>query len=106
MNNGNAVEMNRDKLMKDVKAVLADAQEFLKVSATQSGEKLSAARTKAEESLQMARARLDDLEKQLREQGRVAAKATDDYVRENPWTSIGIAAGFGVLLGLVLGRQR
>lgn len=105
MNNGNAAEMSRDKLMKDVRAVLADAQDFLKASATQSGEKLSAARVKAEESLQVARARLDEIEKQLREQGRVAAKATDDYVRENPWTSIGIAAGVGVLLGLVLGRR-
>jgi ElaB/YqjD/DUF883 family membrane-anchored ribosome-binding protein len=36
---------------------------------------------------------------------KVAAKATDDYVHENPWKSIGIAAGVGFLLGMLVSRR-
>ena len=34
-----------------------------------------------------------------------AAKATDTWVHDHPWTAIGIAAGIGVLLGLVVNRR-
>jgi ElaB/YqjD/DUF883 family membrane-anchored ribosome-binding protein len=40
------------------------------------------------------------------EKGKQAAHATDDYAREHPpWASIGIAAGVGVLAGLLLNRK-
>ena len=29
----------------------------------------------------------------------------DGYVRENPWVAIGVAAGVGVVLGLLLSRR-
>jgi ElaB/YqjD/DUF883 family membrane-anchored ribosome-binding protein len=33
--------------------------------------------------------------------GRVA----DDYVHDNPWRSVGVAAGFGFIVGLLIGRR-
>ena len=36
---------------------------------------------------------------------RAAARATDVYVHESPWTAIGVAAGVGLLVGLILGRR-
>jgi ElaB/YqjD/DUF883 family membrane-anchored ribosome-binding protein len=33
---------------------------------------------------------------------REAAETTDEYVRENPWKVIGIAAGLGFVLGLLM----
>ena len=33
------------------------------------------------------------------------AKTTDTYVHENPWRAVGIAAGVGLLLGLLIGRR-
>ena len=38
-------------------------------------------------------------------QGRAAGRAADDYVHDNPWRSIGIAAGFGLVVGLLIGRR-
>ena len=34
-----------------------------------------------------------------------AAKATDDYVHENPWQAIGIAAAVGLVAGLLMSRR-
>jgi ElaB/YqjD/DUF883 family membrane-anchored ribosome-binding protein len=41
----------------------------------------------------------------MEEKARTAARTTDDYVRDNPWRAVGIAAGVGFLLGLI-GRRR
>ena len=35
---------------------------------------------------------------------KAAAEATDAYVHENPWKVVGMAAGFGLIIGLLLGR--
>ena len=38
-------------------------------------------------------------------QARHTVQATDDYVRQKPWQATGIAAGIGVLIGLLIGRR-
>jgi ElaB/YqjD/DUF883 family membrane-anchored ribosome-binding protein len=93
------------RLAADLKAVIADTEELLKVTASQAGEKISAARARAEESLSAAKARLDEIEEAAVEKAKAAAKATDTYVHENPWQAIGIAAGVGFLVGLLVSRK-
>jgi ElaB/YqjD/DUF883 family membrane-anchored ribosome-binding protein len=34
-----------------------------------------------------------------------AARVTDEYVHENPWKAVGIAAGVGLIVGLLIGRR-
>jgi ElaB/YqjD/DUF883 family membrane-anchored ribosome-binding protein len=34
-----------------------------------------------------------------------AARAADAYVHDNPWKAVGVAAGFGLLIGLLGGRR-
>jgi len=36
---------------------------------------------------------------------KAATKATDVYVHENPWRSVGMAASIGVVVGLLIGRR-
>ena len=36
---------------------------------------------------------------------RAAARATDGYVHENPWTIAGVCAGVGLLLGMLISRK-
>ena len=48
---------------------------------------------------------LIDAEEALSARTREAAHAADEYVHESPWTAIGVAAGVGVLVGLLLGRR-
>lgn len=95
----------RDKLIEDLRAVVQDAEELLKATAGQTGEKISAVRARAEDSLRTARRRLSELERDVVERAKTAAKATDDLVHEKPWQSIAVAAGVAFLLGLLAGRR-
>jgi ElaB/YqjD/DUF883 family membrane-anchored ribosome-binding protein len=95
----------QEKLVTDIRAVIADAEEILTVTADQTGEKIANLRSRIKERLLDARIRLDAAEEVLIEKTRAAARATDNYVHENPWQAVGIGAGIGFLLGLVLGRR-
>ena len=36
---------------------------------------------------------------------KAAGHATDEFVQEHPWQSIGIAAGLGLVVGLLIARR-
>ena len=97
--------VSADKLMEDLRLVVTDAEELLRATAGQAGEKVAEARERAAESIDAAKARIAQAGYAAAEQTRVAAKATDDYVHENPWTAVGIAAAVGVVLGVLMSRK-
>ena len=97
--------VTRDKLMADLKVVINDAEELLKITAGQAGDKVAAVRDKLQKDLEQAKAKLVELENKAFEQTKAAARATDQYVHENPWKAVGIAAGVGLLFGLLIGRR-
>jgi ElaB/YqjD/DUF883 family membrane-anchored ribosome-binding protein len=102
----NAAEsVSKEKLMQDLKTVVNDAEELLRATASQTGERIAAAREKAEESLRIAKVRLADAQMAIAEKAKVAARATDDYVHENPWQAVGIAAVAGLVLGALISRR-
>ena len=103
----------RDTLIDDLNKIIADAEQFLKTAGAEGNEQAQAMRTKVQESLNLAKERLLDLEESLIETGklakkktRVAAEAADNYVHQHPWQTIGLVAGAGVLIGLLLNRQQ
>jgi ElaB/YqjD/DUF883 family membrane-anchored ribosome-binding protein len=98
-------EPSTRKLMDDLRTVVADAEALLSATAEGAGEKAHDARRRAAESVEQARARLDELETELKKRAEKAADDAGRYVRDNPWQAIGIAAAVGVVLGLVLGRR-
>ena len=98
-------EVTTDQLLADLKTVMNDAEALLRATSTQTGEKIQEVRARAEESLRQAKARLSSIEDEALRRAREVADATDEYVRENPWQSVGIAAGVGLLLGLLLSRR-
>lgn len=100
-----AESITRDKLIADLKTVIADAEDLLRATAGQAGDKVAAARAKAEAGLERARTRLKELEGELAERGRQAARATDEFVHREPWKAVGIAAGIGLIVGLLMGRR-
>ncbi len=98
-------QVTTDKLIEDLQVVVGDAEELLKATAGQAGEKVAAARARAQASVDAARVRMAAVGARVGERSREAAKATDEYVHQNPWSSIGIAAGLGVLMGFLIGRK-
>jgi ElaB/YqjD/DUF883 family membrane-anchored ribosome-binding protein len=98
-------EVTTDQLLADLKTVMNDAEALLRATSTQTGEKIQEVRARAEESLRQAKQRLSTIEDEALRRAREVADATDEYVRENPWQSVGIAAGVGLLVGLLLTRR-
>jgi ElaB/YqjD/DUF883 family membrane-anchored ribosome-binding protein len=96
---------HREKLMTDLRTVIADAEEVLKVTADQASAGAADLRVRMQERLQQARIRLHDLQESAVARARAAGHAADDYVHENPWKAIGVAAGIGVIIGLLIGRR-
>lgn len=105
MNAQAQVEVNTDQLVADLKTVVQDAEALLKATSALTGEKIQEVRARAEESLRQAKERLSEVEEEALRRAREIADATDEYVRENPWQSVGIAAGIGLVLGLLLARR-
>jgi ElaB/YqjD/DUF883 family membrane-anchored ribosome-binding protein len=103
--NTHSSDVNTDKLVEDLKIVMRDAEALIKATSAQTGEKIQEVRARAEESLRQARTRLSALEDEALQRAREVADATEEYVRENPWQSVGIAAGVGLLVGLLLSRR-
>ena len=81
-------------LMTDLKAVIADAEELLRATADQAGPKVQEVRERAEESLRAAREHLKG-----------AGAELDSQVRAHPWAAVGVAAGIGLVLGILLSRK-
>lgn len=96
-------QFSKDQLINEFKMVVADAEALLKATANTGGDKLAEVRAKAEESLNIAKARLVDAQATVLARAKEAAKATDEYVHENPWKAIGGTAGVGLAIGVVIG---
>jgi ElaB/YqjD/DUF883 family membrane-anchored ribosome-binding protein len=98
-------DVSKEKLVADLKVVVADAEELLRATASQAGEKVVAARERIQASLATAKVKLTDAERALLEKSKLAAKATDEYVRDNPWQAVGVAAVAGLVLGVLISRR-
>ena len=72
-----------EKLTAELRAVVREAEAMMKSVATESGEHLRVAGESARE----------------------AAQEIDEQVRRNPWAAVGIAAGVGLIIGLLLARK-
>jgi ElaB/YqjD/DUF883 family membrane-anchored ribosome-binding protein len=98
-------QVSTEKLMNDLRTVVADAEALLKATAGQAGEKVAEVRARAEESVRAARASLEEAGAAVADRARAGMRATDEYVHDNPWASIGMAAGVGFLIGYLIGRR-
>ena len=90
-----------ERLASDLKAVVRDAEELMKATAGQAGEKISEVRKRLATALESAKATCHRLE----EKTVAAAKATDQTIRAHPYESIGIAFGLGLLVGVLVARR-
>ena len=101
----NSKAVSADKLMEDLQLVVTDAEELLRATAGQAGEKVAAARARATESIDAAKARIAQAGYAAAAQTREAARAADDYVHDNPWSAVGVAAAVGVVIGILIAKK-
>lgn len=98
-------QASKEKLIADFKVVIADTEELLRATAGQAGDKVSELRVKAQDHLANAKVKLAEAETALLDTAKQVGRVADDYVHDNPWSSVGMAAGVGFLIGLLVGRR-
>ena len=69
------------------------------------GEAATSAAQRVSDSLDQGKAALADMQAIVTERARECMRGTDAYVRDNPWQAVGIAAGLGLVIGLLMGRR-
>jgi len=94
-----------EQLTADFMVVIADAEALLKATADQGGDQIAQLRAKTQESLRVVRDSMAETQAALLAKTKAAAKATDEYVHENPWKAIGFSAALGLAVGLLIGRR-
>jgi ElaB/YqjD/DUF883 family membrane-anchored ribosome-binding protein len=99
------IAASKEKLMEDLRLVVADAEELLRATANQAGEGAAVARARIQENLKVVKERLVSAEDVLIERARDAAKDADRYVRDNPWQAIGVSACVGAIVGMLISRR-
>ena len=96
-------EAIKQKLLADFNAVMSEADQLLKLVTDEGGDKANALRAKLEQNLNAAKEPLRSLEDAVMEKTKATARVTDEYVHENPWQTVAIAAGLSAVLGVVIG---
>lgn len=96
---------SRESLLDDFSSMLSDAEDLLKRAGNESGERAKDLRAQVEAKLLAAKLRLQELQGEAVDRAKDAAQATDDYVHDNPWWAIGLAAAVGLAAGLLMNRR-
>lgn len=100
-NNSHGAEImaNKDKVASSFRELVAGTEDLLRSTASYTGEEIEDARKRLKLQLENARGVAGVWEQTAAERYRRASEATDEYVHQNTWKSIGIAALIGLLLG-------
>ncbi len=96
---------HRDKLAADLRGVISDTEDALRVTADQAGAATSELRTRMQERLRQAKSRLLEVQDAAVDRAKAAGHKADDFVHDHPWRAIGAAAGVGLIVGLLIGRR-
>ncbi len=98
--------VDAEQLYEHLQAVIRDSEALLKASASYAGDKIDGAKSQAAETLAAAKERLADVQEGILGQTREYVEKGDQYVRDNPWQSVGFAALAGFVFGALLMRSR
>lgn len=97
--------VQKDKLMSDLRVVIADAEELLRLTADEAGDSVADLRSRLQARMNQAKSDLLHLQEVAVAKAKAVGHATDEFVHENPWKSIGVAAGLGLVVGLLISRR-
>ena len=95
----------KERLIADIQQLLTDAQGILTDASEHADDHVSRLRAKLSDNVDKVKDSLHSAKKHTRKKAREAADATDEYVHDTPWQSVGVAAAVGFLLGLLVSRR-
>ncbi len=92
----------RERLVGDVKVLLADTEEFLLALGAESKDKIAGMRPRLEAAMRRAGTQAAEVEAALEARAREGARRMDAYASENPWKVAGMAAAVGAAVGAII----
>lgn len=96
-------DVTNERLMGEFDAVVDQAEHLLRNVAQSAGTEAGAFKASVEQSFAIAVERLGQIRANALSQAGIAAKATDEYVHDNPWRAVGAVAAVAAVAGLVAG---
>ncbi|MFC7418538.1 YqjD family protein [Iodobacter arcticus] len=96
---------NSKPLNSDVATLVKDAQALLQSAKSLTGEKADEARNQGMLLLDTVFLMAHDMQESAVGAGKAMVSSAGDCVKDNPWRSVALAAGTGLLVGVILGRK-
>ena len=90
---------------RDVQNVVSEAQELLKTVKDEGANQMDNVKSKLASQYDVARQKFTEIQGTVTDGAKVAMDTTDQYVRSNPWTAVGIAAAAGAIIGFLASRR-
>lgn len=101
-NHRTTVTQDPKELLSELQALVVDAEKMVGESAGEASEGVMDALRSRYENVSE---RLTDFYSNARKKVVASAKYTDTTIRDNPYQSLAVAAGLGLVIGLLLGRR-
>ena len=89
----------------DMKTLLKDAQDLFRQATSATGDKAELLRTQGANLIDSAMVKAQEVQTAAMQTGKEMAESADTYVQENPWKSVAVSAGVGVLIGMLIARK-
>jgi len=89
----------------DMKSLVREAQDLFREATSVTGDKADELRALGLNLLDAAVSKAQEVQAAALETGKEVAETADEYVKENPWQAVGIAAGVGLLVGILIARK-
>ncbi|PSS51569.1 YqjD family protein [Pseudomonas sp. BBP2017] len=94
-------EQIKDQVFSELQALIEESEKLLRDSAALVGEDAETLRAQVGLKLKQARETVGS----VRSKAQPVIDATQNYMGGHPWQTVAISAGFGLLVGLLLGRR-
>jgi ElaB/YqjD/DUF883 family membrane-anchored ribosome-binding protein len=94
-----------DRLVADFQTFVGDVEQLLRSAAQLPGDGLAVARGKLEEKVSQAKAKLADAGATAANVAYRTRDRSEGYIRDRPWTALGVAIAAGAVVGVLLSRR-
>ncbi len=94
-----------DQLIGELKALMTDAEALIQATEGHLDGAIGTIRSKALETLTDVKESIAGYEDILTDKAKAVVEDADNFVHRNPWESIGVAAGLGLLIGIFMRRH-
>jgi ElaB/YqjD/DUF883 family membrane-anchored ribosome-binding protein len=96
-----AEDQIKDQAFSELASLIEESEKLLKDGASLVGEEADSLREQVSQKLKQARESVSG----ARDRAQPVIDATQTYIGGHPWQTVAVSAGFGLVVGLLLGRR-